>query len=489
MTLKDQTIRAFVWVSSARAVSQTFSWLISILLARVLLPSDFGLVALAWVVVGFLDLINELGVGAAIVQKKDLDTRDINAVFWLSLGTAALLYALVFVLAPSLAGFFGNEHLTMVIRLLAITVILAGFRTIPFNLLTKDLAFGKRSLAEFSSIVIGGCFSVTLALNGYGVWSLVTGTLAQHAVLTGIVFTMSAWKPEWVFDLGRAKRLLTFGTSVMSSRVLWYTYISADSLIIGKVLGERLLGYYSMATQLSTLPVQKVTGIVNQVAFPVFSKLQEDPIGLKVYFLKITKFVALITFPTMVGLYLVSENLVRVLLTEKWLPSVEIFKLLCVIGLLKSIDAIIPNLLMAKGKPNLVVRFNLLCIVAMPAAFIIGAQYGIQGVGYAWLVTYPLISLYLYWHGLQETGTTWWEYSSTLAPAFVASLLMAAGIFAFQSLDVAWYGKNLYLAIGGAVLVGVTTYLLSLVSFHKDVMTEVRDVIATLRAKPQTSTR
>jgi O-antigen/teichoic acid export membrane protein len=191
----------------------------------------------------------------------------------------------------------------------------------------------------------------------------------------------------------------------------------------------------------------------------------------------------------MVGLYLVSENLVRALLTEKWLPSVEIFKLLCVIGLLKSIDAIIPNLLMAKGKPNLVVRFNSLCIMALPTGFLIGAQYGIQGVGYAWLATYPLISLYLYWQGLKEADTTAWQYLSNLAPAIVASLLMAIGVFAFQALDVALYGQNLYLAIGGAILVGVSIYLLSLVSFHREVMAEVRDLIAVLRAKPQASTR
>lgn len=487
MTLKDQTIRAFLWVSSARMVSQTFSWLISILLARLLLPADFGLVALAWVVVGFLDLINELGIGAAIVQKKDLAPADSHTMFWLSLGAAIVFYGLTYGAAPWIALFFEKEALSSLVRVLALTVILGGMRTVPFNLLTKELVFSKRSVAEFCSVVAGGAVSVTLALSGHGVWSLAYGTLAQQVILTVLVFAFAGWRPRWMFAWERARGLLRFGTAIMSSRVLWYTYISSDAMIVGKLLGDKLLGYYSMAMQLSMLPMQKVTGIVNQVAFPVFSRLQDDREALKTYFLKITRSVALLTFPTMMGLFLVSDSLITTLLTDKWLPAVGIFKLLCVSGALKSIDAIIPNLLMAKGKPEAVVRYNIVCLLTLPPAFLVGSWFGLTGVGYAWIVTYPFVSAYLYRSGLGEAGISLGEYLGTLKPAVMASVIMAAGVMLFQTADLVWYGRNLYVTLIGACMVGAIVYLACIARFHRDVLDEVRDLFASVRPRAHVS--
>ncbi len=468
-------------------VSQTFSWLISILLARLLLPSDFGLVALAWVVVGFLDLINELGIGAALIQKKDLAPEDTHTMFWLSSGAAIGFYGLTYAIAPWIAMFFEKEALASLIRLLALTVILGGLRTIPFNMLTKELAFSKRSIAEFCSVVAGGGVSVTLALTGHGVWSLAYGTLTQQGLLTILVFTFTGWRPRGVFVGERAQGLLRFGTSIMSSRVLWYTYISSDAMIVGKLLGDKLLGYYSMAMQLSMLPMQKVTGIVNQVAFPVFSRLQDDRESLKTYFLKITRSVALLTFPTMMGLFLVSDSLIAMLLTDKWLPAVGIFKLLCVSGALKSIDAIIPNLLMAKGKPDTVIRYNSICLLTLPPAFLVGSQFGLTGVGYAWIATYPFVSAYLYRTGLAEAGIGFREYLGTLKPAVMASIMMAAGVMLFQTADLVWYGRNLYVTLIGASLVGAVVYLACIASFHKDILDEVRDLFTSLRPRAQAS--
>ncbi len=487
MNLKEQTIKAFMWVTSARAVSQAFSWIVTILLARVLLPADFGLIALAWVIVGFLDLINELGIGAAIVQKKDLTADDADTMFWVSAAAGGLYYAAAWGLAPLVAWFFGKEELTALIRVLSLTVIFGGLRTIPFNLLTKDLAFSKRSIAESAGVVTGGGVSVGLALSGYGVWSLVTGTLIQQALLSLLVFAFSAYRPRLCFAVERARGLLRFGATIMSSRILWYAYNSSDSLIVGKLLGEQSLGYYSMAVQLSMLPVQKITGIVNQVAFPVFSKLQGQDAELTTYFLKITRFVALLTFPAMMGLFLVSDSLINVLLTDKWLPAVGIFKLLCVVGALKSIDTIIPNLLMAKGKAAMIVRYTTINILVLPAAFFLGAHWGLTGLGYAWLATYPIVSTYVYSHGLREAGVSFGQYLSNLRPAVMASLVMAIGVLVFQTADGLWYGRNVYVTILGACVVGAAAYLACLASFHQDVVSEVRDVMLSMRARPQMS--
>jgi O-antigen/teichoic acid export membrane protein len=482
MSLKIKTINAFLWVSSAKIVNQLVSWLITILLARLLLPSDFGLIGMAWIFIGFLDLMNELGVGAAIIQKKNLDEDDLNSTFWISVLSGLFFYLTAFLLAPGVASFFNNDKLTSVLRVLSLVFIIGALKTIPFNLLTKELAFAKRSIAEFLSVLIGGIFSGTLALLGGGVWSIVYGTLLQNLILSALAFYFAPWKPKPVFLLEKVKQLLSFGVSIAGSRVLWYFYTSSDSLVIGKFLGDKFLGFYSMAFQLSTMPVQKVTAIVNQVTFSVFSKLQDEKESLQVYFLKITRFVSLITFPCSVGLFLVSESLIKVILTEKWLPILTTFRILCLMGLLKSVDAIIPPLLMAKGKPQIMFRYTLLCFIFLPLSFLIGAKsYQINGVAFAWITVYPVLSVYLFNHGLSELDLSLLQYMQSLFPAIFASLLMALVVLTFQLVDKTFYGKSAHFTLIGSCLLGVVSYVIFLLQFHKSLLDEVRDVYGSLR--------
>ncbi|HWP45689.1 MAG TPA: MOP flippase family protein [Candidatus Limnocylindrales bacterium] len=481
MGLKTKTINAFLWVSSAKIVNQLVSWLVTVLLARLLLPSDFGLIGMAWIFIGFLDLMNELGVGAAIIQKKNLDEDDLNSTFWISVLSGLFFYLTAFLLAPGVAIFFNNDKLTSVLRVLSLVFIIGALKTIPFNLLTKELAFAKRSIAEFLSVLIGGIFSATLALLGGGVWSIVYGTLLQNLILSALAFYFAPWKPKPVFLLEKVKQLLSFGVSIAGSRVLWYFYTSSDSLIIGKFLGDKLLGFYAMAFQLSTMPVQKITAVVNQVTFSVFSKLQDDKENLRVYFLKITRFISLITFPCSVGLFLVSESLIKVILTEKWLPILTPFRILCLMGLLKSVDAIIPSLLMAKGKPQILFKYTFLCFIFLPLSFLIGARYSIAGVAFVWISVYPLLSIYLFKQGLTELDLSVAHYMQSLFPAIFTSAGMVLVVLIFQLADKTLYNRSAHFTLIGSCILGVTSYLTFLLWFHKSIIEEVRDIYDSLR--------
>lgn len=481
MSLRDKTIRAFAWAGSAKAVTQAVSWAISILLARILMPTDFGLVAMAWTFVGLLEQINQLGIGAAIIQRADMEEEDLQTLFWIALGAGVSFYAVAFVGAGPLASFFGNDRLVEVIRFLALTMILSGLSTVPFNLLTKDLAFGKRSKAEVLSVLSGGLVSVTLALRGFGVMSLIMGTLCQQAVLTAMVWVLAGWRPRWHFSPERVGSAFRFGLSVMATRMIWYLHSSADTVIVGKLLGDRLLGYYSMSGQLSTLPVQKISTIVNQVAFPVFAQLQHDLPKLRTYFLAMTRFVAVITFPLMTALVIVAEPLVRLILTDKWLPVVDIFQILCVIGVVKSVDTIIPNMLMARGRADVLLKYNVAILLLLPSAFLLGAQYGLLGVAYAWLIAYPVLLLFLYRTGLAEVGLSMSDYLKNLAPAFLAAGAMGTGIAAFRLVDGTFWGNNLWITVFGASLVGTVSCATALLLFHREMAAEVRRLLTTLR--------
>ena len=472
-----------MWVSSAKAVTQLASWAVSLVLARLLLPADFGLVAMAWTFIGFLEQVNQLGIGAAIIQRDDLTDDDHCTLFWIGLGAGLLFFLLAVALAGSLAMFFGNERLTAIIRLLGLTIILSALNTVPFNLLTRSLAFGRRSRAEVLSVISGGLTSLALATHGYGVMSLVFGTLTQQTVLTATIWYLAGWKPAFRCKLGRIATAFRFGLSVMMARIIWYWYSSADAIIVGKLLGERFLGIYSMGMQLSTLPVQKITAIVNQVAFPVFSQLQHDLPKLRSYFLQITRYVALITFPTMVALVCVADPLVRFLLTDKWLPVVSILRMLCVIGMVKSVDAIIPNLLMARGKGDILVKYNLACLLVLPTAFGLGAYWGgLTGVATAWLLAYPLLLSYLLTIGLRELDLSLADYLKNMVPAVLIALATGAGILLYSHIDARGMEQAAWLSLVAAGLAGATSGVGALFFALPTVAAELKTLGASLKS-------
>jgi teichuronic acid exporter len=480
MNLKEQTIRAFLWLTSASYISLSFSWIVTILLARLLLPADFGLIAMAALFIGLLDLINEMGIGAAIIQKKDLKENDLHSTFWFSILFGLILYMFIFILAPIIGIFFGSEKLAIILRILGISFIIGSFKIVPFHLLTKELAFDKRSKAEFSSIILGGLMSLVLAIKGYGVWSLVCGSLLKNLVMVVLINHYCPWKPKPVFLFENMKKILNFSIPVVSSHILWHFGTNSDVLIIGKVLGDKWLGYYSMALGLATLPIQRITGIVNQVSFPVFSKLQSDKKKLQVYFLKITKFTSLITFPCLVGLFLVSESLIEVVLTEKWLPMLIPFKFLCIMGLFRSVGSIIPPLLIAMGKTNIVLKFNMISLITMISSFLIGINFGINGVAFAWLMVYPCLMTYLYWHGLKKLDITVSGYLRNLVPSIAASTFMILIVLLFQFGGGAIHNENIYLRLIGSCTIGTISYFAYLLLYHRDIITEILGIFSSL---------
>jgi O-antigen/teichoic acid export membrane protein len=224
-----------------------------------------------------------------------------------------------------------------------------------------------------------------------------------EVVLVLLCFWFSGWKPALVFRFSYAWEMLVFGIKIMGSRIQWYMYSNADYLLVGRMLGKDMLGHYTMAFRLATLPTEKVTAVVNQVMFPAFSQLQNDLPSLCQAFLKTTSYVSLITFPLLAIIAAFAPEIVVGLLTDKWLPSVFPLRVLCVIGLLRSVDVIIPQVLVARGRATLIFKYTTLLMCVLPASFAAGCYLGgINGVAYAWMLAYPPLSACLMFFGLRE---------------------------------------------------------------------------------------
>lgn len=455
--LKHKAVLGVIWLGSAKLLSQTISWIFTILVIRILIPDDYGLMALAMAFVGFIQLFNEMGLGAAIIQKQDIITEDLSTVFWFNLIVSCGLYIVTFLTAPLVALFFANQRITILIQVLGLNLILGSLRTIQFNMLIKEMAFAQKSKAELIANLLSGFAALIFARLGFGVWSLVISAMAQNVILTALGTYYYAWKPCWVFQLGRIRELLRFGIDVLGSRLLWYGYGSTDALVVGKILGERLLGFYTIALNLSGKGIDLLSEILLQVCFPVYSSLQNDRQSLQAYFLKLSRLVALIVFPAFTGLILVADDFFAIILSDTWSPAASIFKILCGFAMIRCLAVLIPHLLIATGKANLNLRYSLLCAITMPPAFIAGSVFGVEGVAYAWLLAYPFLFYYALTLVFNTTGLTLSVYLRSLLPAISGTVILASAVTFFQGVVAPGIGV---IRLTGSCAIGIVIYLM-----------------------------
>ena len=420
--IKDVRSATF-WLFGSSGAIQLISWVITVFVARILSPDDYGLFGMAALLTSFLVMFNELGLGPAIIQKKDLTQEQLSSCFWAIIGLNLFAYFLAFISAPLIASFFHEPRLTLIIRIASISAIIGGCYKLPYSLLAKELMFKKRSLADFISRFIGSIFTLFLAVSGYEVWSLVYGVLVSDFIKLILVFVLTGWFPEKIFSFQSIKKMVYFGYNVTGARLLWYFYSNSDYLIAGKLLGKTQLGYYTMAFQLASLPLEKFGSLVGQITLPFFSKLQDDEISLRNYFLKTVRFVAIITFPVFVGMYLVAEPAVVLILTPKWLPMVFPFKVLCLIGTLRAVN-FNSNIVLAKGRPDIEFTNMIIFGTVMPVGFLIGCQYGINGLAYAWLFLYPICFIISAKRCLKVINVSLLDYFRNLTIPILAALAM-----------------------------------------------------------------
>jgi len=455
--LKNKAVVGVLWMGSAKLLSQIISWVFSLLVIRILTPDDYGLMGMALVFVGFLHIFNEMGLGAAIVQRQELDRKDLSTVFWINLIVSCGLYFVAFSLAPIVAAFFDNKQLIILIRVLGLILILGSLRMVQSYMLIKEMAFDKKSKAEVASNLPSGLIGLIFAYLGFGVWSLVISVIVQNVILTVLVAYYYAWRPLWIFQLGRMKELLRFGFQVVGSRLLGYGYGRTDSLVIGKALGEGLLGFYTIALDLSGKGIDYLSEILSQVSFPVYAKLQDDRQSLRKYFLKLTGLVSLIIFPTCAGLILIADDFFAIILTDKWRPAVTVFQILCAIAMVRGLAFLIPQLLIATGKAALNLRYGLLCAMIMPPAFAAGSIFGLVGVACAWLLVYPFLFYYALTLVFKITNLSLPVYVRSVLPAISGTVIMVSVVILFQ--NVIPPGMVL-IRLVGSCSIGAITYLI-----------------------------
>lgn len=478
--LDRSLMRGLAWTGAVKWGTQVFSWTSMLVIARILTPADFGLVGMATIYLGFVQLINEFGLGAAIIRQRDLTDDQIAQLGGLSLAFGVFLWIVSIGLAFPVASFFDEAAVGWLIIVLGSGFVASGLRILPRSLLTRDLQFKKVSAVSGIEGLVAPAFTLLFAFVGLRYWSLVLGSLIGSFVATGLALRWRGHRLAWPRDIKRIAEPLRFGWHIVGSRVAWYLYSNADFAVVGRFFDKVALGGYTFAWTLASLPVTRIGDLVTQVTPAIFSAVQKDPAAVRRYLLKLTEGLALVTFPFSLGVSLVSDHFVMVALGPKWEGAVLPLRLLSFYAGFRSITLLFPQVLQAVGRSRTQMRLSILALLVLPPMFYGGARFfGVGGVAWAWIVGYPLVMLPAFRVVFEVTGIRAADYLATLWPAILGSGIMAASVLLVQ--EKVTYNLTDLSALALESATGAVVYGLFLLLMQRHRLRVFRNMLGELR--------
>jgi len=397
---------ALKWAALGRFSGQAISWASTLVVMRLLAPTDYGLMALASTFTAFIFLFNELGLGASIINNPDMEHQDLQAVFGLVILSNLILAGVLCGAATFIADFYEEPRLKAIILVLSAQFVLLSLSVVPQAVLERNLDFKKVSAVQFVKIICGSVVTLVLAYRGLGVWALVFGSLAMALTQVVGVNALNQLHITPSFRVRRVVRYIRYGASVATTRVLWFFYARFDVLLIGKLLGGQMLGYYAVGSEIASLPMAKVSGIINQVAFPAFSQLKERPDEIAVYLVKAARVMAFLAFPILWGMSSVAPEAIALVLGDKWLPAVLPCQILCLVIPFRMVSNLTSPANLGAGRPDISLTNLLIACAVMPVTFLVGSRWGLVGVCLAWLVGYLPVFAVMTWRTFSSLGAS-----------------------------------------------------------------------------------
>lgn len=327
--IKIQLLSSLIWKFLERGGTQGIQFIIQIFLARLLSPDDYGIIALITVFIALANVFVQSGFNTALIQKQNVDEKDFSSVFYVSLLVAGVLYILLFLLAPLIAFFYEIKELVNIIRILSITLFFGAFNSIQNAIVSRKMDFKKLFYSSLGAVIISGIIGVIFAYKGFGVWALVFQQLINQISICIILFFTVKWYPKLLFSFERLKLLFSFGGKLLCSALLDTGYREMTNLIVGKVYSPATLGYYNRGYQFPSLIVSNFNGSIQSILFPALASIQDNKIKVKELTRRAIVTSSYIIFPLMIGLGVVAEPIIKLLLTEKWLPCIPYLRIFC----------------------------------------------------------------------------------------------------------------------------------------------------------------
>lgn len=479
MSLAKKAVNSAAWVVLSNTTMRVLRLVTTIILARILLPEDFGLVALALLGINALGLFRDLGIGSALIyHKKDID-KAANTAFILLPLVGLTLFIVSYVISPYLANFFNEEDLVDIIRVLAINFIITSFYIVPSMLLEKGLHFRKVFLIETIPVLIYAITTIYLALNGFGVWSLVYGQIISNLTTLMITSIVSPWRPSFKFDKEIGKEVISYGKYIMGVNIVGFLVENLDYGIIGKMLDATALGFYTIAYRIALLPATNITTLVSRVTFPVYSKLQDNNEKMVKAYLETMKNICFVSIPIAFGLFAIAPQFVIVVLGDRWLPSIPVLQVLSFLGMLWSIAGNTGSVYKSTGRPDILVKFDVVKVIIMVPVLLFSVRYGALGVAVG-ITTISFftatINLLIANHLLRIKAS---QVIEILYPPIFSSLIMLLGVLGFQTIA-DFLGSSEIVNLAISMIVGVILYLVAVYFINKQTLFDIKGILELL---------
>lgn len=480
--MQNKTISNLIWRFAERCGAQGVTFVVSIVLARLLDPEVYGTVALVTVFTAILQVFVDSGMGNALIQKKDADDLDFSTVFYFNVVVCAGLYLIMFVAAPYIAAFYNDASLTPLVRVLSIALLISGVKNIQQAYVSRTMQFKRFFFATLGGTLGAAVVGITMAYLGFGVWALVVQALFNNIVDTIILWVTVKWRPKWCFSFARLKYLYSFGWKLLVSALLDTVYSNLRQLIIGKMYSAEDLAYYNKGKQMPNLLITNINTSINSVLFPKLSLEQDNLVRVKEMTRKAIQISSYLVWPAMIGLFVCAEPLVLLLLTEKWLPSVPYLRMFCITYAFWPIHTANLNALKAVGRSDLFLKLEIIKKCIGVTSIILTMNHGVFVMAFAGMLTAPLASFINASPNKKLINYSYFEQIKDLLPSIAMSIVMGFCVWWLQYLPM-----HSILILVVQVIAGVVIYFglsaLFKVSEFNFLLKIVRDFLSAMKKK------
>lgn len=472
----------FFWRLAERFGAQGVALVVSIILARLLVPEVYGTIALVTVFTQILNVFVDSGFGNALIQKKDADDLDFSTVFYFNIAVCLLLYAGVFLAAPWIARFYNDLALTPVVRVLSLTLIISGVKNVQQAYVSRTMQFKRFFFATLGGTIGAAVIGIAMAYFGFGVWALVAQQIFNATVDTLILWITVKWRPKWMFSWQRLKGLFSFGWKLLASSLLDTVYSDLRQLIIGKLYTSSDLAQYNRGKQLPDLLVNNIDTSINSVLLPAMSQVQDDSARVKSMTRRAMKTSTYVIAPIMMGLAFTAEFVIRLLLTEKWMPCVPFLRIFCITYLFYPVHTANLNAIKAMGRSDLFLKLEIVKKVVGLIVLLSTMWFGVMAMAYSLLFTSITSQIINSWPNKKLLDYSYPEQIRDILPGILLAVLMGCCVYPIQ-----WLGLPdvvtllIQVPLGAAIYIGVSAVLR--LDSYKYVMKEIQPYLKKISRK------
>jgi O-antigen/teichoic acid export membrane protein len=461
--MKEKVFSNLIWRFAERTGAQVISFIVTIILARILEPEVYGNVALITVFTSIMQVFVDGGMGNALIQKKDADDTDFSTVFYFNIVFCSVVYILIFVCAPHLASFYEDQTLTNMIRVASVIILISGMKNIQQAYVSRTLQFRTFFFATLIGTIVSAVVGISMAYAGFGAWALIGQKFTNAFIDTIALWIIVKWRPKMLFSVRRMYKLFTYGWKLLVSSLIDTLYGNVRQLIIGKLYSASDLAYYNRGRYIPNLVVTNINTSIDSVLFPIMSKSQDDINGVRNMMRRAIKTSNYIMAPMMIGIACMAEPIVTVLLTDKWLPSVPYLRIFCIIYMFQPIHTANANAIKALGRSDISLKLELITKIVGVSILLISMNFGVIAIAISYLINNFINQIINSWPNRKLLNYRYLEQIHDILPNTMLAMFMGGCVYAISYLQM-----PVIISMILQVVSGIVIYILGSIIFKID---------------------